>query len=125
MRNASNLFWIELILRWPKISFSDDWVYIYLGLDSASRASNLENEDGDSHKLLQLLKVIKIDLFSRTTLGRLVLISKSIVWSPESEDPLKKNCFYEKNCLPYLQNSDLILIYLYLINVYHHSIKTW
>ena len=104
---------------------TDDWAFIFVSLDFGSRAPILENKDGDFFKLLQLLKVVKIDLFSTTALGRLVLISKSIAWSPECEDPLKKNCLCEKNCLPYLQNSDLILIYLYLINEYHHSIKIW
>ena len=77
-----------------------------------SRAPNLDNEDGDFCKLLWLLKVVKIDLFSTTVLDRLVSISESIVWSPESEDPLKKNRFCEKICLLFLENSCLILIYL-------------
>ena len=42
-------------------------------LDFASRAPILGNEEGHFCKLLQLLKVVKIDLFSTTALGRSVL----------------------------------------------------
>ena len=123
--SASNLFRIELMFRWPKINLSDNWAFFFLSLDFASRAPVLGNEDGNFCKLSLLLKVVKIGLFSTTRLGRLVLISKYVVWTSESEDPLKKIRFCKKNCLAYLQNSDLILIYRYLINKWHHSIKTW
>ena len=116
--SASNLFWIELIFRWPKINLSDNWAFISLSLDFASRAPVLDNEDGDSCKLSLLLKIVKIGLFPTTGLGRLVLISKYVVWSSESEDPLKRIVFAKKNCLAYLQNSDLILIYQVYILIY-------
>ena len=123
--NHSNLFRIELIFRCLKISLSDDWALISLSIDFASRAYVLHNEEADFCKLLQLFKIVKIDLFSTTAQGRSALISRSIVWSPESDHPFRKIHFCKKNCLPYLQNSDLILISLYLINEYRHSIKTW
>ena len=69
--------------------------------------------------------VAKIELFSTTALGHLVSISKSIVWSLKSEDRLKKNRFCEKKLLTHLQNSGLMLIYLYLISECYHSIKVW
>ena len=75
---------------------SDHLAFISLSQDFASRVPILGSKDGDFRKRLQLLKVVKIDLFSTTAPGRLVLISKSMVWSPESEDPLKKNRFCEK-----------------------------
>ena len=53
--------------------------FISLNLKFAARAPILDNEDSDFWKVLKLLKVAKIDLFSITVLGRLVLISKSIV----------------------------------------------
>ena len=53
--------------------------FISLNLKFAARTPILDNEDSDFWKILKLLKVVKIDLFSITELGRLVLISKSIV----------------------------------------------
>ena len=53
--------------------------FISLNLQFAARAPILDDEDSDFWKVLKFLKVAKIDSFSITVLGRLVLISKSIV----------------------------------------------
>ena len=94
--NVSKLFPIELIFRRPQFSLSDDWAFISLRLDSESRAPVLGNEKGNLCKLLQLLKAVKIDLISTTALGRLLVISKFVAYSPESKDLLKTIIFAKK-----------------------------
>ena len=46
--------------------------FISLNLKFAARAPILDDEDSEFWKVLKLLKVAKIDLFSITVLGRLV-----------------------------------------------------
>ena len=69
-------------------------------------------------RLLQafIYKVVKSDLFVAIASDPSVLISKSIVSSPESQGPSKINYFWIKNCLHFSQNSALVIVCLHLMN---------
>ena len=94
------MFRIELIFRWPKISFPGDWDFISVIRAVASRLSLWDNEEeGPFELLLEFFKQFNYDGQELITSDVLVEVSSSIKWSRASEDSSKKNNFSDKNLL--------------------------
>ena len=88
---------------WPRTTLSGDWDFISVSVAFSSKLPLWDDEkEGSAELLLELCKEVKSDVQELITLDALFEVSKSIVWSPGSEDPSKKNHFCVRICLPYL-----------------------
>lgn len=92
----SNLFWIESMFSWTKIILSGECIFFSVSSCFLSRVLFGKSEDCDASCYLNSSMQSMQTYFFVIALDRSIAVSKPIVWSPEIEDPLKRNYFSKK-----------------------------